>query len=50
MADSLKTMNQKLSRPKNWVSPTVSDSQKEFAELPTIDISIIGAAPFNTLV
>ena len=50
MADSLKTMNQELLRPKDWVSSTVSNSKKEFVELPTIDISIIGAAAFNTLV
>ena len=50
MADSLKTMNQELSRPEDWVSPTVPDSQEKFAELPTIDISMIGVAPFNTLV
>ena len=50
MADNLKTMNQELLQPKDWVSPTVSDSKKEFVELPNIDISMIGAAPFNTLV
>ena len=50
MADSLKTMNQKLLRPKDWVLPTIHDSKKEFAELPIMDISMIGAAPFNTLV
>ena len=49
MADSLKTMNQELLRSEDWVLPTVPDSKKEFAELPTMDISIIGAAPFNTL-
>ena len=43
-------MNQELLRPKDWVSSTVPDSKKEFAELPTMDISMIGAAPFNTLV
>ena len=50
MANSLKTMNQKLLRPEDWVSPTIRNLQEEFAELPTIDISMIGAAPFNTLV
>ena len=50
MADSLKTINQELLRPKDWVSPTVPDSKKEFAELPTMDILMIGAMPFNTLV
>ena len=50
MADSLKTINQELLQPKDWVSPTVSNSQKEFAELPTMNISIIGATSFNTLV
>ena len=50
IADSLKTMNQELLRPKDWVSSTVPNSKKEFAKLPTIDISMIGAAPFNTLV
>ena len=48
MADSSKTINQELLQYKNWVSPTVSNLQEEFAELPTIDISMIGAAPFNT--
>ena len=50
IADSLKTMNQELLRPKNWVLSTISNSKKEFGELPTIDISMIGVAPFNTLV
>ena len=50
IADSLKTMNQELLRLEDWVSSTVSDSKKEFAELLTMDITIIGAAPFNTLV
>ena len=49
MADCLKTMNQELLRPKDWVSPTVPDSKKEFAKLPTMDILMIGAALFNTL-
>ena len=49
IADSLQTMNQKLSQPVDWVSPTISDSQKESVELPTIDILMIGAAFFNTL-
>ena len=50
MADSLKTINQELSRLKDWVSPTVPDSKKEFTKLPTMNISMIRAAPFNTLV
>lgn len=50
MADSYKTMSQELLRLKNWVLPTIPNSQEEFAELPTIDISIISLAPFNTLV
>ncbi len=50
IADSLKMMNQELSRPKDWVPPTVPNPQKKCAELPTMDISMIGAAPFNTLV
>ena len=50
MVDSLKTMNQGLLRPKDWISPTIPNSQKIFAKLPTIDISMIGATPFNTLV
>ena len=50
MADSLKTMNQKLSRPEDWISSTILDSKKEFAKLPTIDILMIGAAPFNMLI
>ena len=50
MANSLKMMNQKLSQPKNWVSTTVPDLQKQYAELLTMDISMIGTAPFNTLV
>ena len=49
MADSLKTMNQELLRPEDWVLSTVSDSKKECAELPAIDILMIRAAPFNTL-
>ena len=49
IADSLKTMNQELLRLKDWVSPTVPDSQKEFVKLPTMDISMIRAVPFNTL-
>ncbi len=49
MADSLKMMNQELSRPEDWVPPTVPNPQKKSAELPTINISMIGAAPFNTL-
>ena len=43
-------MNQELLQSKDWVSTTVSNLQKKFAELLTMDISIIGAAPFNTLV
>ena len=50
IADSLKTINQELLRPKDWVSSTVPNSKKKFAELQTIDISMIRAAPFNTLV
>ena len=50
MADSLKTMNQELLQTKDWVSPTVPDSQEKFAELPIMDISMIGALPFNTFV
>ena len=50
MADSLKTMNQELSRPEDWVSPTIPNSQKKFVKLPTIDISMIRVAPFNMLV
>ena len=50
MADSFKTINQKLLRPEDWVSSTVLDSKKEFAELLTMDISMIGAASFNMLV
>lgn len=50
IADSLKTMNQELLQPKDWLLLTVSDLLKKFAELPTIDTSMIGAAPFNMLV
>ena len=50
IADSLKTMNQELLRPEDWVSSTVSDTKKKFAKLPTMDILMIGVAPFNTLV
>ena len=50
MADSLKTINKEFSRLKDWVLPIVSDSQKKFVKLPTMDISMIEAAPFNTLV
>ena len=49
MADSLKTMNQELLRPKDWISPIVSDSQEKFAKLPNMDILMIGVTPFNTL-
>ena len=49
MADSLKTINQELLQPKDWVLSTVFNSKKEFAKLPTMNILIIGAAPFNTL-
>ena len=49
IADSLKTINQELSRPKDWVLPTVPDLQKKFAELPTMNFSMIGVAPFNML-
>ena len=50
IANSLKTMNQELLQFDNWVSPTIPDSQKNFAELPTEDISMIEAGTFNTLV
>ena len=50
IADSLKIINQELLQLKDWVLPTVPDLQEKFAELPTIDISMIGAAPFNMLV
>ena len=50
MTDSFKIINQEFSRPKDWVSSIVPNSKKEFAKLPTMDISIIRAAPFNTLV
>ena len=50
MVDSLKTMNQKLLRSKDSISPTVFDLQKKFAKLLTMDILIIGAAFFNTLI
>ena len=43
-------MNQELLRPKDWVSLTIPDSKKEFAELPIMDISMIGTALFNILV
>ena len=49
MADSLKTMNQELLQLEDWVSPIIPNSQKKFAKLPIIDISMIEAAPFNTL-
>ena len=49
MADSLKMMNQELLRRKDWVSPTVLDSQKKFAELHIIDFLMIESAYFNTL-
>ena len=50
MTDSLETMNQELLQPKNWVSSTVPISKREFVKLPVMDISMIGVAPFNTLV
>ena len=50
ITDSLKTMNRELLQPKDWISPTIPDSKKKFAELPTMDITMIGAALFNTLV
>ena len=50
MADSFKTMNQELLRPKDWVSSTIPNSKKKFAELPTINIPMIETMPFNTLV
>ena len=39
IADSLKTINQELLRPENYISPTIPDSQKKFTELSTINIS-----------
>ena len=42
-------INQKLLQPKDWVSPTIRKSQEEFAKLPTIDILIMRAVPFNML-
>ena len=50
IADSLKTINQELSQPKDWVSSTISNSQEKFAKLLIIDISMIRATPFDTLV
>ena len=50
MVDSFKTINQKLLQPEDWISPTIPNSKKEFAELLTMHISMIGAALFNTLV
>ena len=50
MTNSLKTMNQELLQPENWVLPTISDLKKEFAKLPIMNISMIGDAPFNTFV
>ena len=50
MADSLKTMKYELLRPKDWVAPTVFDSEQKFAKLSTMDISIIRATHFNMLV
>ena len=50
MPDNLKTINQELLQPEDWVLPTVFNSKKEFTELPIMDISMIGAAPFNLLV
>ena len=49
MAESFKIMNQEQLQPKDWVSSIVPNSQKKFAKLSTMDISMIGAAPFNTL-
>ena len=49
MADCFKTMNQELLRPEDWVLLTVSNSQEKFAKLPTMDILMIRAAPFDTL-
>lgn len=49
--DNIRIIHQELSRPKYWVSPPVSIYfQKEPVGLPTMDISMIGAAPFNFLV
>ena len=50
MADNLEIMKQKLLQSKHWVSPTIFNLQEKFVELPTMDISMIGAAFFNTFV
>ena len=50
MTNSLKTINQELLQPKDWILSTVLDSQEKFAKLPTMDISMIGAASFIMLV
>ena len=49
MADSLKTINLVLLRPEYWVLSTVPNLQEKFAKLSTMDISMIRAAFFNTL-
>ena len=49
MAHSLNTINQKLLRPEDWILSTVPNSQEKFAELLTMNILIIGAVLFNTL-
>lgn len=49
IANTLKTINQELSQPEDWISPTVPNPQKKFVELPTMDILMIEAALFNTL-
>lgn len=50
IADSLKIINQEILQPKNWISPIILNSQKEFIELPTINILIVSATPFNMLI
>ena len=49
MADTLKTMDQELLRPKDWVLPTIPNLLEKFAKLATMNISTIRAALFNTL-
>lgn len=50
IAHSLKLMNQELLWLEDWVPLTIPDLQKKFVELPTIDILMIRATPFHTLV
>ena len=50
MADSLKIMNQELLQSVDWVSPIILNLQKKFAEIPTMDILMIGAALFNMVI